>query len=138
MKLSNLLFRKFVLQQTQLTLANMWWKLQTPENTAFQKAFDHGDHFLLISRMLSYSFSSSLISIFQSYLQYVSKSYIAISGVPKESNLGPSLHLLHISDIVDTIACEKLVFPDILKIFLRIDSMDDQLKLQNDLDNIFH
>ena len=71
--------------------------------TDIQRALDQIDHFSLLSKLRIIGFSNNLIALFESYLLgrrqfveyggYRSQSYIASSGVPQGSNLGPLLFL---------------------------------------------
>jgi hypothetical protein len=114
--------------------------------TDFQKAFDQIDHFILLRKLEQFGFDNSLLALFQSYLldrrhyvtyqNFVSKSFTPTSGVPQGSNLGPLLFLLFINDMVNVITCEKLLFADDLKLFIRIESDSDFNLLQNNLDAV--
>lgn len=114
--------------------------------TDFSKAFDTLDHAILLKKMSGFGFSHSLLVFFQSYLlgrkQYVAYSgfrsveYLATSGVPQGSILGPLLFNLFINDIVDVIKVDCLLYADDLKLFRIIDSIADCNLLQNSLSNI--
>jgi len=57
--------------------------------------------------------------------------------VPQGSNLGPLLFLLVINDISECIENSHiLLFADDLKLYARIESIEDSAKLQKDLDNV--
>ena len=67
--------------------------------TDIQKTFDKIDHFLLLSKLNAIGVSEALLSLVESYLLnrmqsveyggYNSRSFVATSGVPQGSNLGP-------------------------------------------------
>lgn len=114
--------------------------------TDFSKAFDKVDHDLLCEKLLNIGFSNQLVSFFLSYFcrreQFVtyngfnSQMIIATSGVPQGSNLGPLFFLLFINDLFNNISCNKLCFADDLKIFTNIHSIEDCIRLQNDVNSI--
>lgn len=115
--------------------------------TDFSKAFDRIDHTILFSKLSSWGLSSSLLSFMQSYFanreQFVSyngfnsEPFIATSGVPQGSNLGPLLFLLFIDDITSIIDnSDKLLFADDLKIYKKITCSEDCLLLQNDINQV--
>lgn len=116
--------------------------------TDFAKAFDKVDHQVILSKLSSFSLSTSLIKLIASYLsnrkQYVSVNnfksveYIATSGVPQGSNLGPLLFLMFINDVVDAVdECKILLFADDIKLFKEVSSIDDCVKLQLSLDKLY-
>lgn len=111
--------------------------------TDFTKAFDRIDHNVLLNKLDTFGFSNRLLSFFASYLdrriQFVahngfrSTNYVATSGVPQGSNLGPLLFLLFINDICKVIKSNQLLFADDLKIFASITKEDDCMLIQADL-----
>lgn len=112
----------------------------------FAKAFDRLDHSVLLLKLDSFGFSSDLLKLMSSYLdqrkQYVvykhatSTSYLATSGVPQGSNLGPLLFLIFINDITNFISFSKcLLYADDLKLFREISNLEDANLLQMDIDN---
>uniref|UniRef100_A0A1Y1KS26 Reverse transcriptase domain-containing protein n=1 Tax=Photinus pyralis TaxID=7054 RepID=A0A1Y1KS26_PHOPY len=115
--------------------------------TDFQKAFDTIDHSIIINKLDSIGFSQSLLQLFTSYLshrsQYVtyndftSDLYVASSGVPQGSNLGPLLFLIFINDIGAAISNHFLLFADDLKLYYSISSINDCLFLQDRINAIF-
>lgn len=116
--------------------------------TDFAKAFDKVDHQVILSKLSNFSISSALVKLMASYLgnrrQYVlinnykSEEYIATSGVPQGSNLGPLLFLMFINDIVDcTNECNILLFADDIKLYKEVSSIEDCIKLQLNLDKLY-
>lgn len=115
--------------------------------TDYTKAFDRVDHSLLLYKMHKLGFSAELVNFFHSYFskrsQYVSykgynsNSYLAESGVPQGSNLGPCLFNLFINDIVNCVKYSNiLMYADDLKLFKIINSRTDSYELQKDLDAV--
>jgi ribonuclease P/MRP protein subunit RPP40 len=107
----------------------------------FSKAFDKMDHGVILSKLDPIGFTPHLIQFFKSYLegrrQYVdcngqySKNIYMTSGVPQGSVCGPLLFNLFINDVVD-----DLSYDDDIKIFTKINSLIDCVRLQNNLDKI--
>lgn len=114
--------------------------------TDFSKAFDTIDHRILCCKLEQYGFSSSLVALLRSYLynrkQYVvynsfkSKSYVATSGVPQGSNLGPLLFTIYINDLTSKLNCKSLLYADDLKIFSDIKGISDCLDLQSEINTV--
>jgi hypothetical protein len=113
----------------------------------FSKAFDVVPHCQLISKMIHYSVDSRIVRWTANFLsnrfQYVkvgdSRSDLihVTSGVPQGSVLGPVLFLLFINDIVEAVEhCSIRLFADDTLIFLPVESQDDILKFQRDLNNL--
>ena len=115
--------------------------------TDFAKAFDTVNHNILIRKLTQFNFSPRFIRLFRSYLsnrrQFVkykgnlSNEYIATSGVPQGSNLGPLLFLLFINDLSSSVkSSSHLLFADDLKLYRQIKTNTDCEILQRDLDNV--
>lgn len=112
--------------------------------TDFSKAFDKVNHGLLIYKLDHLGFSNSLLRLFRSYLSqrklyvsyngFKSNTFIATSGVPQGSNLGPLLFILFINDLSLSLRSNHLFFADDLKLFLNIHSISDCLNLQLSID----
>jgi hypothetical protein len=113
----------------------------------FSKAFDVVPHSQLISKMIYYNVDSRIVRWTANFLsnrfQYVkvgdSKSDLihVTSGVPQGSVLGPVLFLLFINDIVDPVEyCTIRLFADDTLMYLPVESQDDVVKFQKDLDNL--
>nr|CAI5828984.1 unnamed protein product [Callosobruchus analis] len=109
----------------------------------FSKAFDRLDHDVLLNKLLYFGFSYNLLVFFASYLserhQYVSYSghkshiYLASSGVPQGSVLGPLLFLLFINDISLNFDVSCLLYADDAKLLCKIRDVSDCHILQDDL-----
>jgi len=111
--------------------------------TDFAKAFDKVSHNALLAKLQKLGFHSSILNWFKSYLDgriYIecngvfSNPYVATSGLPQGSALGPFLFIIFINDISYCITnSELLLFADDLKIFRSVNSISDSELLQNDL-----
>lgn len=107
------------------------------------KAFDRVDHSTLLSKLATMPIHVRLIKLLHSYLtnrtQIVcvggekSNPINPLSSVPQGSILSPLLFALFINDLAILIRSKILIFADDVKIFLRIDTLEDARKLQNDI-----
>ena len=116
--------------------------------TDYAKAFDTVSHAVLLQALWEeHGFNKKLIDFFRSYLcnrcqrvvvrGYTSHPFIPGSGVPQGSNLGPLLFLLFINSLVNIINNSKcLLFADDLKLYAQINTNDDSVNLQNDLNRV--
>lgn len=115
--------------------------------TDFSKAFDRVPHCILLQKLSSYGVSQNLVNWLKSYLVnrkffvvvngFTSSTYGIASGVPQGSHLGPILFNIFINDLP---ACLKssdvFMYADDLKFCRIIESIEDSLKLQSDLDKV--
>lgn len=111
--------------------------------TDFSKAFDRLDHYILLTKLEHAGFSPGLVCLLKTYLfervhfvewkGYRSRNYLAYSGVPQGSIIGPLLFLIFINDIVESIEARCLLYADDLKLFARISNYHDCLVLQQAL-----
>lgn len=115
--------------------------------TDFAKAFDRVNHHILVSKLSHLGIHGSLLRWLDSYLLnrtqlvtvygFDSSPFLATSGVPQGSNLGPLLFLVYINDLLNQLTCDFLAYADDIKIFRKIDSNIDCELLQTNL-NIVH
>ena len=61
-----------------------------------------------------------------------------ISGVPQGSVLGPILFLLYVNDIPSVVDSHLLLFADDIKLYRRIQSENDIIQLQKDIDDLLN
>lgn len=110
------------------------------------KAFDKMDHNILLRKLRTIGLSSCLIKLLKSYLtnrkQFVcvygekSECITPNSSVPQGSIVSPLLFALFINDLPPLIKSKILLFADDLKIFIKINNLEDALQLQRDTNTI--
>lgn len=116
--------------------------------TDFSKAFDKLDHVLLLEKLDRMNNEFIPISWIASYLtsrtqcvkieDCISSPYVATSGIPQGSHLGPFLFILFINDIVNCFSfCKCLIYADDVKIYAEVKSISDTTRIQDEL-NYFH
>ncbi|CAG9124584.1 unnamed protein product [Plutella xylostella] len=114
----------------------------------FQKAFDRVDNDTLLIKLSQMGFVPRLLKLFASifrdrqqfvkYGPYVSRPYGTHSGISQGSNLGPFLFVILINDLPDVVTNSKvLLFADDVKLMKAVNSQDDSLELQRDI-NALH
>ena len=109
----------------------------------FAKAFDKVPHMRLLGKIKSFGIEGKLLKWIESWLlnrwQRVgvggSKSgwRKVLSGIPQGSVLGPLLFLIFVDDLDEGLMSDILKFADDTKVFGRVNSYEDRMKLQNDL-----
>ena len=114
----------------------------------FKKAFDSVPHRRLLLKLKSYGITGNLLSWLSSFLtgrlQRVTLNNVysewsnVISGVPQGSVLGPILFLLYINDIPSIVDSHLLLFADDIKFYRRIQSENDIIQLQKDINDLLN
>lgn len=112
--------------------------------TDFRKAFDRVDHRILLEKLAFNGIRGNLWRWYRSYISNRTQKvvikgceseYVDISsGVPQGSIVGPLLFIIFINDISECFQnCNFLLYADDLKIYCRIDNIEDHIKFQEDL-----
>lgn len=114
--------------------------------TDCSKAFDRLDHGILLDKLTTFGLSQKLLLFFMSYLtnrvQFVqchghnSKEFIATSGVPQGSHLGPLLFIIFLNDLVSILDVDVLIYADDVKLYLRIGDDRDCRRLQDNFERM--
>jgi hypothetical protein len=116
--------------------------------TDFEKAFNKVPHERLISKLISYGINMDVIHWIKAFLNdrrqrikvngKFSKWQKVYSGIPQGSILGPILFIIFINDIVHscTNTSELYLYADDAKLFRCIHTDCDNIKLQEDLNNV--
>lgn len=135
-----------VLTQTAMEAINN--KIQTDViMTDCAKAFDMVDHGILLNKLRDCGFSGGACNFLESYISMrwqqvrigknLSERYVATSGVPQGSNLGPLLFAFFINNLSACVQfSESLLFADDFKIFKTVSTYSDCQQLQCDVDSI--
>lgn len=115
--------------------------------TDFTKAFDRVNHDLLIAKLKHNGVHGSLLRWIESYIKnrsqfvvsngYTSRKIMVTSGVPQGSHLGPILFNIFINSISECFKYSEFqLFADDLKLYKCINSLQDCLELQEDVDRL--
>ncbi len=112
----------------------------------FSKAFDTVPHNKLLHKLKRYGVGGSIHAWVASFLKQRDQCVVVDgqqsnwvhvdSGVPQGTVLGPLLFLLHINDLPDSVSSTTRLFADDCLIYRPINSVEDQLELQRDLDSL--
>ena len=112
----------------------------------FCKAFDKVPHRRLLNKLKYYGITGELVKWIEQWLtkrnqgvtleNHVSSKLPVKSGVPQGTVLGPLMFLLYINDIDESISSMVRLFADDCVIYRIIESLEDSLCLQRDLNTI--
>ncbi|CAF4878055.1 unnamed protein product [Pieris macdunnoughi] len=112
-----------------------------------KKAFDLVDNDVLLQKFAQVGFTPHLLNFMASFMedrmQYVeyagcrSEAYFTRSGVTQGSNLGPMEFMIMLNDLPKVVKNAKcLLFADDIKLYMPIESTDDCIRLQEDIDRV--
>ena len=112
----------------------------------FSKAFDTVPHDKLLHNMREYGVDGTINTWIRDFLtnrnmQVVidgeaSDPVTVDSGVPQRTVWGPLLFLIHINDLPDSVKSSVRLFADDCLLYRRISTIEDQVKLQEDLTSL--
>ena len=112
----------------------------------FSKAFDKVDHNKLCLKLYHYGVRGNTLEWIKDYLSKRSQTVVingansekspVISGVPQGTVLGPLLFLVYINDLPVLVTCKIRLFADDALIYRVIDSINDAILLQEDLNQL--
>ena len=117
----------------------------------FAKAFDSVNHDIILTKLKDqFGINGALLKFIMNYLSDRKQCVLiggvkssmrnVTSGVPQGSILGPLFFVLFINDMFSCISegTNIMLYADDTKIWRRIDSWNDHLVLQNDIDMLFN
>ena len=110
----------------------------------FAKPFDTVPHRRLIGKLNAYGIKGNILNWISEFLcdrtQVVrvngaqSAPVPVVSGISQGTVLGPVLFVVYIYDILESVTSEGFLFADDTKIFHKVTSQEDALKLQSDIE----
>jgi retron-type reverse transcriptase len=111
------------------------------------KAFDSINHHILLYKLRTIGLSPRYANWFESYLDsrkfrvklngVVSSPAIIRNGIPQGSPLGPLLFNIYVNDLCTTIQyATPILYADDLKLIGRVNNYDENVKMQNDIENV--
>ena len=110
----------------------------------FQKAFDTVPHQRLLTKLKAYGVHGSVHAWINSFLSQRKQRVVVkgaysqwndvTSGIPQGSVLGPTLFIIYINDLPETVESMVHIFADDTKIYRKIATENDCVELQKDLD----
>jgi hypothetical protein len=115
--------------------------------TDYSKAFDRVNHSTLLLKLDNLGICGDLFRWFSSYISNRRQAVVVgghrsdwmgiPSGVPQGSILGPTLFNIYINDINKCFTFSKFIlYADDMKVYSRVQSIDDCMSLQRDLDRL--
>lgn len=114
----------------------------------FSKAFDKVDHKKLCLKLHHYGVRGKTLEWITNYLSDRTQTVVVngkssekanvISGVPQGTVLGPLLFLVYINDLPELVKCKIRLFADDALIYRVIDSINDAISLQEDLNQLMN
>jgi len=112
----------------------------------YQKAFDTVPHKRLLSKLEWYGTHGQVLNCIQNFLMNRRMNVVVngsrsgwtdvYSQVPQGSILGPLLFILYVNDLPKKVKCGIQMFADDTKLGTTVQTMDNQAKLQTDLDSL--
>ena len=114
----------------------------------FMKAFDKVPHKRLVYKIDKYGLKGNVLGWIENFLSNrtqevkvgnkLSKSANVTSGIPQGSVLGPILFVMYINDLPEVVDKDSFVylFADDTKLFRRINSDQDRIQLQHDINSL--
>ena len=112
----------------------------------FRKAFDTVPHKRLLNKLKAYGIEEPITKWIDNFLSNRKQRVVVndkfsewadvISGIPQGSVLGPTLFLIFINDLPDSVKNLVKIFADDTKIYSVINDKTDTDSLQKDLDNL--
>lgn len=112
--------------------------------TDLSAAFDRVNHAITIAKLEKLGICGSVLRWLHSYLtgrkltvtveDIISDEFLATSGIPQGSHLGPLIFLLYFNDVNYVLKGPRLIYADDLKIYRRIRSESDARILQQEID----
>ena len=112
----------------------------------FQKAFDKVPHQRLKLKLMSHGIRGDVVDWISDWLKNRRQRVVingersewnkVISGVPQGSVLGPVLFLVYVNDVDIAVTGKIIKFADDTKLYRSVETVEESLNLQQDLDNI--
>ena len=113
----------------------------------FAKAFDKVPHQRLLLKMKAHGITGDVCNWIEAWLKNRQQRVVVngcksswtpvLSGVPQGSVLGPTLFVIYINDIEDSIASRVLKFADDTKLIKKVATTEEAFTLQDDLHKMF-